>query len=87
MTPPFTLLPTLATPTGLLLLNPVPRADAGAQIMGEINAAGAIALARTIDTSRPVGTWWLANSVSQFTTIGEQTYSWSANIVWGDNVP
>src|SRR5258706_11740624 len=61
-------------------------ADYLTQGAGEINAAGAVALARAIDTSRPAGSWWLATGVSQYTTIGGTTYAWANNVVWGDRV-
>jgi serine protease AprX len=60
--------------------------DALTQGTGEINAAGAITLARAIDTSRPLGSWWLATGVSETSTIGRTSYAWAANILWGENV-
>lgn len=53
---------------------------------GEINAAGAIALARAIDTDAPRGSWWLSAGVSPSTSIGGTSYVWGQNIVWGTTV-
>jgi subtilisin family serine protease len=61
-------------------------ADYLTQGAGEINAAGAIALARAIDTSRPAGSWWLGTGVSPYTKIGNTTHAWAANVLWGDSV-
>jgi serine protease AprX len=40
---------------------------------GQINAIGAISLAKAIDTSKAVGQWWLASSVTPSSTIGVET--------------
>jgi serine protease AprX len=64
----------------------VPAADYLTQGAGEINAAGAIALASNIDTSTSVGEWWLRGSVPTFSVIGTTPYVWSQNILWGDSV-
>ena len=64
----------------------VPGADYLTQGAGEINAAGAMALASNIDTSTDVGEWWLRGSVPPFTVIGSTPYTWAQNILWGDSV-
>ena len=53
---------------------------------GGINAAGAQALARAIDTSMPVGTSWLKHGVLPMSTLAGQTVAWAEHIVWGDSV-
>ena len=65
---------------------PLVNTDRLTQGTGEINAAGAITLARAIDTSRPVGSWWLATSVSSTSTIGKTPYAWASDILWGENI-
>jgi hypothetical protein len=65
---------------------PVAGADHLTQGAGEINAAGAISLAKAIDTSTKVGQWWLASSVTSYTTIGGQTVSWSQHIIHNEQV-
>ena len=64
---------------------PIDGADYLTQGAGEVNAAGAIALARGIDTSRPIGSGWLAR-VAPLSTIGGATYFWSRHIIYGDRV-
>lgn len=60
-------------------------ADYLTQGAGGLNAAGAIALSRAIDTSRPAGAAWLG-SVEPLSTIGGATYFWSAHVIYGDRV-
>jgi serine protease AprX len=50
---------------------------------GGLNAAGALTLAGAIDTSVPVGDYWLTTGVLPETTIDGQSFFWSENIVWG----
>jgi serine protease AprX len=65
---------------------PVAGADYLTQGAGEVNAAGAIALAGAIDTSAKQGSWWLRSGVSASTMIGGRTYPWSQHVIWGDAV-
>ena len=51
------------TATSLTTNNP----DALTQGAGEINAAGAVALAGQIDTTAPLGGWWLTGGVDEST--------------------
>ena len=60
-------------------------ADYLTQGAGQVNAAGAIALGRAIDTSRPIGAAWLSR-VTPFSAIGGESYSWARHIVYGDTV-
>ena len=60
-------------------------ADYLTQGAGQVNAAGAIALAGAIDTSRPLGAAWLA-PVTPMSAIGGESYSWARHIVYGDQV-
>jgi serine protease AprX len=60
-------------------------ADYLTQGAGQVNAAGAIALGRAIDTSRPLGAAWLS-SVAPLSEIGGASYFWSRHIVYGDTV-
>jgi len=63
----------------------LPNADALTQGAGEINAAGAIELARAIDLGAPLSSWWLAMGVIPTTTLATgETVTWSQHIVWGD---
>ena len=61
---------------------PIAGADALTQGAGEINAAGAVALARAIDTSRPVGIVWL-HSVTPASVIGGAAYFWGRHVIYG----
>jgi serine protease AprX len=53
---------------------------------GAINAAGAIALARAIDPSMPVGSSWLEYGVLPVTLIAGIAHPWVQHIVWGDHL-
>jgi serine protease AprX len=53
---------------------------------GGVNAAGAQALARAIDTSMPVGTSWLEYGVLPMSVLGGVNAQWAEHIVWGDRV-
>ena len=65
---------------------PVANADLLTQGAGEINAAGAIALASAIDTAAHPGEWWLRTGVSPHSYIEGVLYDWSKSIIWGDDV-
>ena len=65
---------------------PLANADYLTQGAGEINAAGAIELARAIDTDAPLGSWWLARGITPASTIGATTYAWGQNVIWGTTV-
>ena len=64
----------------------IPGADYLTQGGGEINAAGAIALAKAIDTSQKAGSWWVGTGVTTSTVIGDESYAWAKQIVWGNTV-
>src|SRR5258706_16394189 len=61
-------------------------ADYLTQGAGEVNAAGAVALARAIDTSRPAGSWGPATGVSEYTTTGGTTSAWAKKALWWGRV-
>jgi serine protease AprX len=65
---------------------PVANADYLTQGAGQINAAGAVQLASSINTTAPVNSWWLQSGVTGSSTIGGQTYAWAQSIVWGQHV-
>jgi serine protease AprX len=65
---------------------PLAGADYLTQGAGEINAAGAIALARAIDTSQAVGSWWLGSGVTPSTTIAGASLPWSQHVIYGSTV-
>ena len=60
-------------------------ADYLTQGAGQVNAAGAIAVARALDTSRPIGAAWL-DAPEPYSAIGGSTYFWSRHIIYGDQV-
>src|SRR6185295_18994342 len=81
------------TATPLTANNP----DTLTQGAGQINAAGAVALASQVDTAAPLGEWWLQNGVDESTQFGQtdgisctlpacQVEAWSRNILWGTDV-
>lgn len=49
---------------------------------GSLNAAGAIEMASAIDTSRPVGSYWLTTGVTPATTLAGNVIAWSQRILW-----
>jgi serine protease AprX len=65
---------------------PVAGADVLTGGAGQINAAGAVALASRINTDARPGDWWLTTGIDPSTAIGNQTYRWVQNIIWGTNV-
>jgi serine protease AprX len=71
--------------------------DVLTQGVGQINAAGAVALAGQVDTTAPLGGWWLKSGVDESTPFGVtdgvscalpdcQVETWSKNILWGTSV-
>jgi serine protease AprX len=72
---------------------PVANADTLSQGAGAINPAGAIALAKAIDTGVPVSSWWLTSGITAATTLsnGEvltwaQRFIWGGEIIWGTHI-
>jgi len=53
---------------------------------GEVNAAGALALAARFDTSAAPGTWWLTSGVTASNVIGSEVAPWAQNVLWGENI-
>jgi hypothetical protein len=53
---------------------------------GQINAAGAIKLAKAINPRALRGMPWLTEGVEMFEPIAETTEAWGQHIVWGDHV-
>src|SRR5439155_23844251 len=51
---------------------------------GQIEIAGAVALAHTIFADAPVGSPWLSSSVTPATVIGAHSYAWTQSIIWGN---
>jgi serine protease AprX len=62
---------------------PIAGADTLTQGTGEINADGAVALARAINTTRPLGAKWL-QPVTPVSVIGGMAYFWSRDILYGN---
>ena len=60
--------------TGLSLLT---------QGAGSVNAAGAVEVARKIDTTKPrLGAAWLKATLSGQTTIAGETFAWGQQVIW-----
>jgi serine protease AprX len=60
--------------------------DALTQGAGSINAPAAIAAARALDASRPVGTDWLSGTLSPVTTYADEAWPWAATVTWRDTL-
>jgi serine protease AprX len=66
---------------------PLPDVDPLTQGAGSLNAAGALALAGSIDPTRPQGAWWLTTGVSPVTPLANgETLDWSQRVHWGEGV-
>ncbi len=59
--------------------------DELAQGAGEVNAAGAIALASALNTDVRPGAQWLSTGINS-STIDGTAYAWSQHVIWGDSV-
>lgn len=53
---------------------------------GGLNAAGALALAASVEPTVPTGRHWLDVGVSPVSTIGEAEWPWGRRISWGDRL-
>jgi hypothetical protein len=53
---------------------------------GALNTKGAIDIAQSINTSRPVGQYWLTNTPAPWTVIGGETNTWNQGIIWGSSI-
>ena len=62
------------------------KTDPLTQGAGQINAAGAVQLASSVNTSVSTGSWWLQTGVSGYSVIGGKSYAWAQNIIWGTSV-
>jgi serine protease AprX len=73
---------------GILQYSAIPLAgfDYLTQGAGQINAAGAIALGRAIDTDVAPGLPWFSVGVTPVTRIGGTAYEWGQDVIWGDAV-
>jgi serine protease AprX len=65
---------------------PTSRADFLTEGAGQINAAGAVALASRINTNAKLGDWWLTIGIDPASMIGNRSYRWAQNVIWGTNV-
>ena len=66
---------------------PIPGVDSLTQGAGSLNAAGALALAGSIDPTRPQGAWWLTSGVTPVTSLSNgETLDWSQRVHWGEGV-
>ncbi|HEV8395154.1 MAG TPA: S8 family peptidase [Vicinamibacterales bacterium] len=53
---------------------------------GAMNGAGAVALARAVDTTAGTGSYWLQPQPVPWTSIGGENVSWSQAVIWGNAV-
>jgi serine protease AprX len=53
---------------------------------GSLNARGAIDFARTIDTSKAPGKWWLTSTPNRWTLIGGEYLAWNQGVIWGNAI-
>ena len=66
---------------------PLAGVDPLTQGAGSLNAAGALALAGSIDPTRPQGAWWLTIGVTPATPLANgETLDWSQRVHWGEGV-
>ena len=60
--------------------------DSLTQGAGEVNGLGALTLAYTIDTSKPIGSTWLTAPIDPHTSFGTESVAWAQDVIWGTNV-
>jgi serine protease AprX len=65
---------------------PLPDADRPSQGAGELNAAGAVKLAYSIDPRVAPGEWWLVDAIDPSSTIGTDTLAWTQAVLWGNTL-
>ena len=53
---------------------------------GALNGAGAVALARSVDTTTRPGGYWLRPQPVPWTAIGGENVAWSQAVIWGNAV-
>jgi serine protease AprX len=53
---------------------------------GALNGAGAVSLARAVDTTTRSGGYWLKPQPVPWTTIGGENMSWGQAVIWGNAV-
>ena len=53
---------------------------------GALNGAGAVALARSVDTTTRPGGYWLRPQPVPWTAIGGESMTWSQAVIWGNAV-
>jgi serine protease AprX len=64
----------------------LPALDRPSQGAGELNAAGAVMLAASIDPRVGPGEWWLVDAVDPWSTIGADTLGWTQSVMWGNTL-
>src|SRR5262249_55609346 len=65
---------------------PLSNVDRPSQGAGELNAAGAVQLASSIDPRVALGEWWLVDAIDPWSTIGADTFVWTQNVLWGNTL-
>jgi serine protease AprX len=65
---------------------PVGTLDTLTQGTGQVNAAGAIALASAIKPNAKSGEWWLGTGIEPYSTIVGERVEWAQRFIWGDTV-
>jgi serine protease AprX len=53
---------------------------------GALNGAGAVALAKSVNTTTRTGGYWLQPQPAPYTTIGGENVAWSQAVIWGNAV-
>jgi serine protease AprX len=53
---------------------------------GALNGAGAVSLARAVNTSARPGSYWLQPQPSPWTAVGGEHVAWSQAVIWGNAV-
>jgi serine protease AprX len=65
---------------------PLPAVDRPSQGAGELNAAGAVKLASSIDPRVAQGEWWLVDAVDPWSNVGNTTLVWAQSVLWGNTL-
>lgn len=63
---------------------PLAGVDVLTQGAGTLNGDGAVALAASSDSRRPVDQWWLTQGVSERSESSGESFEWGQRFIWGD---
>jgi serine protease AprX len=60
--------------------------DSLTQGAGEVNGLGALLLAYSTDTTKPIGSTWVSTTFDPHTTFGTELVTWGQKVFWGTHI-